>query len=202
MELGQLVRPFEVRSRRLRVVLAQLQHAQVIEGLGVVHVHRHGNLERLVRQAEVTDPDRELPDIVPDVGGVVVLRLREGALEADEAHVVLPGVEAAEPEVVPELRRVEPHLQQPAVQPQRQLRLVRVEVVRGQAGDGLDVRRVEGEDLAVDGDGLGDVVELVVDARDPEQRVQIPLHDVGTHARTRRRQWLENSQRTCTRAEK
>ena len=50
--------------------------------------------------------------------------------------------------------------------------------------------------MAVDGDGLGDVVELVVDARDPEQRVQIPLRD-GTHARTRRRHGLENSQRTC-----
>ena len=68
-------------------------------------------------------------------------------VEATQAHVVLRRVEAAEPEVGPELGVVDAHLQQSAVVPQRDLGLVGVEVLAGEARDGFDVGRVEEEDL-------------------------------------------------------
>ena len=66
------MRAFEVRSRRLWVVLAKLEHAEIIERLRVVHVDRDSYFECLVREAEVSDSDRELTHVVPDIGRVVI----------------------------------------------------------------------------------------------------------------------------------
>ena len=85
-------------------------------------------------QAEVADPNRKLPDVVPYVRVVCVVGHRQRSLVAGQAHVVLRGVEAAQPEVGPELSSGHAHLEQPAVEAQCELGLVGVEVVRGQAG--------------------------------------------------------------------
>lgn len=73
VELRELVRAFEIRSRRLWIVFAKLEHAEIIEGLRVVHVDRDSYFKCLVCKTEVTDPDRELTHVVPNVGRVVVL---------------------------------------------------------------------------------------------------------------------------------
>ena len=54
------VRGGEVGARRVDVALAQLEHAEVGVRLGVVGVLRDGDLEGLVREAEVADADGHL----------------------------------------------------------------------------------------------------------------------------------------------
>mmetsp|Transcript_24492 Transcript_24492/g.77431 ORF Transcript_24492/g.77431 Transcript_24492/m.77431 type:complete len:215 (+) Transcript_24492:373-1017(+) len=150
----------------------------------MVAVHANGYLEALVGQAEVADPDRDLPDVVPHVRHVVVAGRRQRALEAVERHVVLAGVEAAQPQVTPQLCVVDPHLQQPPVESQRYFRLVGVEVVARQARDGLDVGGVEEEALLIETHSLGHVVERIVYAscaQDQRRRTRVllnPLHVV------------------------
>ena len=91
--------------------LPHLQHPEVVVTLRVVVVGSEGELEALVGQVHVTDAEGKVGHIVPDLGqDVLVLGDVEGALEARDGHVVLLGVEAAQPEVVVKLRRGDAHL--------------------------------------------------------------------------------------------
>lgn len=65
MVVGQLRRHLKVGARLLVAALAKLQDAQVVERLGVVAVDRYADLQRLHRQRQVADPDRNMPDVVP-----------------------------------------------------------------------------------------------------------------------------------------
>mmetsp|Transcript_3456 Transcript_3456/g.9947 ORF Transcript_3456/g.9947 Transcript_3456/m.9947 type:complete len:588 (+) Transcript_3456:203-1966(+) len=164
----------EVCARRVHVALAQLEHAEVGVALHVIRVHRDGHLEGLVGEAQVADADGHLSDVEPDVAHLLVGGEGEGAVECGEAEVVLGGVEAAERQVVPHLAVVHAQLQQAAVEAQRHLRLVRVEVVRREARQGLHVRRVQGEGALVVADGLRRVVERVAGARLAHDHRDVP----------------------------
>lgn len=55
----------------------------------------------------------DVPQVVPDVSRLLlVFGQREGALERGQGHVVLLGIEAAEPQVVEKLAVIDPHLQE------------------------------------------------------------------------------------------
>ena len=130
--------------------LPHLQHPEVVITLRVIVVSGEGELEALVGQVHVPDAEGEMGHVIPDLGqDVLVLGDVEGALEAGDGHVVLLGVEAAQTEVIVELRRGYPHLQQPPIISEAQLGLVGVEVVHPDAGNGLHVGRVLGEDVFV-----------------------------------------------------
>lgn len=60
----------------------------------------------------------------PYIGCSIVRSNGQRSFQALECHVVLRGVEAAEPEVLPDFRCADPHLQQPSVVPQCYLWLV------------------------------------------------------------------------------
>ncbi len=46
--------------------LAQLEHADVVERLGVFGVDRDGDFERLVGEVQITDADGHVTHVVPD----------------------------------------------------------------------------------------------------------------------------------------
>lgn len=84
-----------------------------------------------------------------------VVGRRERPLEAAERHVKHARVEAAQTDVAPQLRVVHALLQEAAVVAERHLGLVRVEVVRGGAGQALHVAGVQIKDAPGDRPGVG-----------------------------------------------
>ena len=85
----------------------------------------------------------------PHVGHVVVARAVQGLGEELERRVILRGEEAAQPHVAPQLRGVVAHLRESLVELQRDLGLIRIEVLARDACDGLHVGRVQEESLPV-----------------------------------------------------
>ena len=61
---------------------------------------------------DATD-QRDVADVVPDVGEVLVRRDGQSPLEARQRHVVLLRVEAAQAKVVVQLSVVHAHLEEP-----------------------------------------------------------------------------------------
>ena len=154
--------------------LPHLQHPEVVVTLRVVVVSGEGELEALVGQVHVPDAEGEMGHVIPDLGqDVLVLGDVEGALETGDGHVVLLGVEAAQTEVVVELRRGDPHLQQPPVISEAQLGLVGIEMVHPDAGNGLHVGRVLGEDILVIFSREAEVTQGLLDPGHIDQEVHV-----------------------------
>mmetsp|Transcript_8445 Transcript_8445/g.23541 ORF Transcript_8445/g.23541 Transcript_8445/m.23541 type:complete len:268 (+) Transcript_8445:38-841(+) len=173
-KLKQLVRRLEARGGLVHLPRPEVQHPHVVKTLRVVRVNRHRNLKRLLRQVQVPDPNRHLPDVEPHVRHVLVIRELQRPVEAVQRHVVLARVEATQTEVVPQLRVVHPHHQQPPVEPERNLRLVGVEVVRAHARDRLHARRVPLQHVLVQRHPRRHVVQRVVDARLAQEHGRLP----------------------------
>ena len=145
--------------------LPHLQHPEVVVALRVVVVGGEGKLKALVGEVHVTNAEGEMRHVVPDFGqNVLVLGDVKRALEARDCHIVLLGVKAAQTEVVIQLccgdthleNRFETlfdaifsHLQQPSVISERELRLIRIEVIHADTSDGLNMCRVLCEDVLV-----------------------------------------------------
>lgn len=70
-----------------------------------------------------------MPHIVVYVTQRSIIRQSDRPLEAIERHVVLRRIEAAQPDVIPQLAFVDPTLHKPPVESESDLRLVRVEMV-------------------------------------------------------------------------
>eukprot|EP00968_Pinguiococcus_pyrenoidosus_P021921 scaffold2963_cov250-Pinguiococcus_pyrenoidosus.AAC.2 len=150
-------------ERLPQVALALLEHAQVHAALRVVVVHRNRHLQRLRCGAHVADAETQLRDVVPYVAHLLVARQVERSVERPHRHVVLTGVEAAEPQIAPQLRRVHAKLQKAAIEPDRELRLIGVEVVRGDARDRFDVRGIDLQRALVVRERLLGVEQPIVD---------------------------------------
>mmetsp|Transcript_24928 Transcript_24928/g.34202 ORF Transcript_24928/g.34202 Transcript_24928/m.34202 type:complete len:338 (+) Transcript_24928:90-1103(+) len=163
----------EARLGEVELLSPHLKHGDVVEGFSVLRVHRHRHLEGLVGQTQVPQRDADVADVVPHVRHLVVVRDAQRAVEAAQRHVVLRGVEAAQADVVPHLGVVDAHLQQASVVADAHLRLVRVEEVCSQAGDGLHVGGVQHQHLLVVHDGVVGVVQQVVDAGQAQQQARL-----------------------------
>mmetsp|Transcript_127289 Transcript_127289/g.271385 ORF Transcript_127289/g.271385 Transcript_127289/m.271385 type:complete len:246 (-) Transcript_127289:873-1610(-) len=169
----QAHRRVEVRLRLLHIALPQLQDAEVAVALRMIRINRDRDLEGLVSEAQVANADSDLPDIVPNIGHVVVIGEHERPFEAAQGKVVLSRVEAAETHVVPKLCIGDPVLQQAAVEPKCQLGLVSVKVVRGEASDCLRIHRVVLQHALVELHAPQQGVEHVVGPRQADKDVRV-----------------------------
>ena len=131
--LEQVIRRFrclnEVVFALLHIGLAQLKHAQVVKRFSVGRIEADGDFVGLVGEAEVAYADANVPDIVPYVGLIQIIREWQSSLKATQCHVILTCIEATETHIVPQLGGIDTTLEQSLVESESNLWLVCVEVV-------------------------------------------------------------------------
>ena len=124
------------------------------------------NLVGLVSQAQITDSNPYMTNIVPYVCLSRIISQRQRPLKAAQRHIILTRVEAAQAHIIPKLGRGQAALHQSLVEAQGDFRLVRVKVIRGDRCNGFHAVVFVGEHLLVHEEGFARVVKHVVDSGD------------------------------------
>ena len=90
-----------------------------------------------------------MPYIVPDICLRQIVSQRQSSLETAQRHIILASIEAAQSHIVPKFSRAHSTLQESLVETKGYLRLISVEVVRGDGGNSFNAVVLIREDLLI-----------------------------------------------------
>lgn len=132
------------------------------------------DLERLVSQAQISNSDANMAHIVPHLcSDLIRVSKSQRSIKTRQCHIILPRIETAQSHIVPEFRAGHPTLNQSLVESERNLRLIRIEMVTGDTCNRLDRIIVEYKDLLVEHERLFGVIQHIVDSSDAYLQLRI-----------------------------
>jgi hypothetical protein len=131
----------------VQIFLVGLDDGKIVEGFDVVGPLLEGVLVGFGCEVELTEHGVDIPDVVPKigVGEGIVLVVSNGSLETRVEEMILMIGKAAQPHIIPQLKRLIAKLDQPLIELNRNFRLIFIKKVRGDIGDGLNIAILNGK---------------------------------------------------------